>query len=138
MRLRDVALPVDGLQKQYLTIDFWTSWMKPRASSLVVAVTPAPGANDVIVARRVRDTLASLQASIPASVQRYINYDHSVQIVESINDVKLTLLIAFALVVLVVFLFLGRVRETSIPIIALRFFFAHDFCGHVDARLQPR
>ena len=60
---RDVAKPVDGLQKQYLTIDFWTSWMQPRASSLVVAVTPAPGANDVTVARAVRDTLARLQAS---------------------------------------------------------------------------
>ena len=100
-------------------IDFWTSWMKPRASSLVVAVTPAPGANDVTVARAVRDTLARLQASLPASVEAYINYDRSVQIIESINDVKLTLLIAFALVVLVVFLFLGRVRETSIPIVAL-------------------
>ncbi|HEU4679228.1 MAG TPA: efflux RND transporter permease subunit, partial [Terrimicrobiaceae bacterium] len=119
VRLKDVASPVDGLQKQYLTIDFWTSWMKPRAASLVVAVTPAPGANDVIVARKVRETLASLRASLPASVEAYINYDHSVQIVESINDVKLTLLIAFALVVLVVFLFLGRVRETSIPVVAL-------------------
>ena len=119
VRLKDIASPVDGLQKQYLTIDFWTSWMKPRAASLVVAVTPAPGANDVIVARKVRETLASLQASLPASVEAYINYDHSVQIVESISDVKLTLLIAFALVVLVVFLFLGRVRETSIPVVAL-------------------
>jgi hydrophobic/amphiphilic exporter-1 (mainly G- bacteria), HAE1 family len=119
VRVKDVASPVDGLQQQYLFIDFWTSWMKPRASSLVVAVTPAPGANDVIVARKVRDTLTTLQASIPASVEAYINYDHSVQIVESIDDVKLTLLIAFALVVLVVFLFLGRVRETSIPIVAL-------------------
>jgi HAE1 family hydrophobic/amphiphilic exporter-1 len=119
VRVRDVANPVDGLQKQYLVIDFWTSWMQPRASSLVVAVTPAPGANDVTVARAVRDTLAGLQKSLPGSIEAYINYDHSVQIVESINDVKLTLLIAFALVVLVVFLFLGRVRETSIPIVAL-------------------
>ena len=119
VRVKDVATPVDGLQKQYLIIDFWTSWMKPRAASLVVAVTPAPGANDVTVARAVRDTLARLQPSLPASVEAYINYDHSVQIVDSINDVKLTLLIAFALVVLVVFLFLGRVRETSIPIVAL-------------------
>ena len=119
VRIQDVAKPVDGLQKQYLTIDFWTSWMQPRASSLVVAVTPAPGANDVTVARLVRSTLDGLQKSLPASIEAYINYDHSVQIIESINDVKLTLLIAFALVVLVVFLFLGRVRETSIPVIAL-------------------
>ena len=119
VRVKDVAKSVDGLQKQYFIIDFWTSWMKPRASSLVVAVTPAPGANDVLVAQAVRDTLAILQDSLPASIEAYINYDRSVQIIESINDVKLTLLIAFALVVLVVFLFLGRVRETSIPVVAL-------------------
>ena len=119
VRVKDVAKSVDGLQKQYFIIDFWTSWMKPRASSLVVAVTPAPGANDVLVAQAVRDTLAKLQDSLPASIESYINYDRSVQIIQSINDVKLTLLIAFALVVLVVFLFLGRVRETSIPVIAL-------------------
>ena len=115
VRLRDVSKPVDGLQKEYLAIDFWTSWMQSRASSLVVAVTPAPGANDVLVAREVRRTLETLQKSLPASVEAYINYDRSVQIVESINDVKLTLLIAFALVVLVVFLFLGRARETVVP-----------------------
>jgi multidrug efflux pump subunit AcrB len=77
VRVKDVAKSVDGLQKQYFIIDFWTSWMKPRASSLVVAVTPAPGANDVLVAQAVRDTLAKLQDSLPASIEAYINYDRS-------------------------------------------------------------
>lgn len=89
------------------------------ASTLVVAVTPAPGANDVQVAQAVRATLEKLKPSLPASIESYVNYDRSLQIVESINDVKLTILIAFALVVLVVFLFLGRVRETVVPVIAL-------------------
>jgi HAE1 family hydrophobic/amphiphilic exporter-1 len=119
VRLKDVATPVDGLQSQYLNINFWTSWEKQMASTLVVAVTPAPGANDVQVAQSVHATLAKLQSSLPASIESYVNYDRSVQIVESINDVKLTILIAFALVVLVVFLFLGRVRETVVPVIAL-------------------
>lgn len=119
VRLRDVAHPVDGLQSQYLNIDFWTSWMPPKNSALVVAVTPAPGANDVQVAQAVHATLAKLQGSLPASIESYVNYDRSVQIVESIDDVKVTILIAFALVVLVVFLFLGRVRETVVPVIAL-------------------
>jgi HAE1 family hydrophobic/amphiphilic exporter-1 len=119
VRLRDVATPENGVQSQYLSIDFWTSWMPPENSVLVVAVTPAPGANDVQVAAAVRKTLAKLQSSLPASIESYINYDRSVQIVSSIDDVKLTILIAFALVVLVVFIFLGRVRETVIPVIAL-------------------
>jgi HAE1 family hydrophobic/amphiphilic exporter-1 len=119
VRLKDVATPVDGLQSQYLNINFWTSWEKQMESTLVVAVTPAPGANDVQVAQAVHASLKKLQGSLPASIESYVNYDRSVQIVESIDDVKLTILIAFALVVLVVFLFLGRVRETVVPVIAL-------------------
>lgn len=119
VRIRDVATPVDGLQEQYFNMNFWTSWMTPRAASVVVAITPAPGANDVQVAGAVRKTLESVRSSLPASVEAYINYDRSVQIVSSIDDVKLTILIAFTLVVLVVFLFLGRVRETVVPVLAL-------------------
>ena len=61
MRVKDVATPVDGLQKQYPHHRLLDELMKPRAASLVVAVTPAPGANDVTVARAVRDTLDKLQ-----------------------------------------------------------------------------
>jgi len=119
VRIRDIATPVDTLQEQYFHMNFWTSWMSPRAASVVVAITPAPGANDVQVAEAVRKTLDSVRSSLPASVEAYINYDRSVQIIDSIDDVKLTILIAFALVVLVVFLFLGRVRETVVPVLAL-------------------
>lgn len=119
VRLRDVASAVDSIQNQYFKMRFWTSWMPPRAADIVVAVTPAPGANDVQVAAAVRKTLDALKPSLPASIQAYINYDRSEQIISSIDDVKLTILIAFALVVLVVFLFLGRVRETVVPVLAL-------------------
>jgi len=119
VRLRDVAKPIEGLQKEYLNMDFWTSWKAPKAAALVVAITPSPGANDVKVAAAVHKTLAELQKSLPASIESYVNYDRSVQIVQSIDDVKLTILIAFSLVVLVVFLFLGRARETVVPIVAL-------------------
>lgn len=119
VRLRDVATVTNGLQQEYFKMNFWTSWEQPRAASVVVAITPAPGANDVQVAQKVRETLAGLQKTLPASIESYINYDRSEQIVSSIDDVKLTILIAFALVVLVVFLFLGRVRETVVPAVAL-------------------
>lgn len=119
VRIKDVARPVEGVQKQYLNIDFWSRQYAAYSATQVVAITPSPGANDVAVARAVRATLAELQNSLPASIVSWINYDRSIQIVESINDVKLTILIAFALVVLVVFLFLGRVRETVVPTVAL-------------------
>ncbi len=119
VRIRDVAKPVEGVQSQYLNIGFWSRQYSAYSATQVVAITPAPGANDVQVAEAVRATLKDLQSALPASITSWINYDRSVQIVESINDVKLTILIAFALVVLVVFLFLGRVRETVVPTIAL-------------------
>src|SRR5207245_350340 len=46
-------------------------------------------------------------------------YDRSQGIVNSVKDVQATLLVAFALVVLVIFIFLGRVRDTLIPVVAL-------------------
>lgn len=119
VRVRDVAVAADSTQQEYFHSSFWTSWKKPRASAVVVAVTPAPGANDVQVAAAVRKTLAEITPSLPASIDAYINYDRSIQIISSIDDVKLTILIAFALVVLVVFIFLGRVRETVVPVLAL-------------------
>lgn len=119
VRIRDVAKPVDTIQEQYLELSFWNRDHANGSATLVVAVTPAPGANDIAVAKAVRDTLDQLKPSLPASITSYINYDRSVQIVSSISDVKLTILIAFALVVLVVFLFLGRVRETVVPVVAL-------------------
>ncbi len=121
VRIRDVATSIEGVQKQYLNSNFWSRQFSKYSATQVVAVTPAPGANDVQVAGAVRATLKKLQDShaLPGSIVSWVNYDRSVQIVESIDDVKLTILIAFALVVLVVFLFLGRVRETVVPTIAL-------------------
>ena len=46
-------------------------------------------------------------------------YDRSQTIVNSVNDVQETLLIAFVLVVIVIFLFLGRATDTLIPVVAL-------------------
>ncbi len=119
VRIRDVAKPIDTIQTQYLNLDFWNRDHANGSATLVVAVTPAPGANDIQVAEAVRQTLKELQPSLPASITSYINYDRSQQIIASIGDVKLTILIAFGLVVLVVFLFLGRVRETVVPAVAL-------------------
>lgn len=119
VRIKDVATPVDTIQTQYLNLSFWNLTHPVGTATLVLAVTPAPGANDIAVAAAVRKTLDELKPSLPASIIAYVNYDRSQQIVASISDVKMTILIAFSLVVLVVFLFLGRIRETVVPVVAL-------------------
>ncbi len=71
------------------------------------------------VSHRISETLEELQSQLPRSVETYVIYQRATQIVDSINDVKFTIALAFALVVLVIFLFLGRLRETSVPSVAL-------------------
>ena len=63
--------------------------------------------------------VASIQSQLPGSVLLFTAYDRSQTIVTGINDVKTTLYIAFVLVVMVIFVFLGRATDTLIPAVAL-------------------
>ena len=64
-------------------------------------------------------SLPSIHAQLPSSVQLVPIYDRSQTIVNSVKDVQATLYIAFVLVVMVIFLFLGRATDTLIPAVAL-------------------
>ena len=64
------------------------------------------------VAKSVRDLLPMISAELPGSVRVTPIYDRSQTIVNSVNDVQATLVIAFVLVVAVIFMFLGRATDT--------------------------
>lgn len=87
--------------------------------SVTLAVQRAPGANAVNVAKAVKELLGSLEQQFPGSLEMIVLFDRSESIIESIKDVEGTLIIAFLLVVLVVFIYLGNVRETVIPSIIM-------------------
>jgi len=88
--------------------------------------------------QRVRAVLPQFQLSLPPSVHLEIAYDQSQNIKSSIDDVELTLVIAAALVVLVIFAFLRRVSATLIPSLALPIAVIGNLRRHVDLRLQSR
>jgi len=69
--------------------------------AIVLAVQRQPGTNTVEVARRVRELLPTFERQLPGSVSLQVLFDRSQPIHESVNDVKLTLLVTLALVVLV-------------------------------------
>ena len=71
------------------------------------------------VANSVRALFPELRASLPGSIQFTPIYDRSQTIVNSANEVKWTLIIAFVLVVIVIYVFLGRATDTLIPAVAL-------------------
>jgi hydrophobe/amphiphile efflux-1 (HAE1) family protein len=85
----------------------------------VIATYQAPGGNAIASAEVVRKTLERLKASFPEGVDYKITYDTTVFVKESIHGVVHTLIEAFVLVVIVVFLFLGSLRATLIPLIAV-------------------
>ncbi|MFK4769512.1 efflux RND transporter permease subunit [Rhizobium sp. ZW T2_16] len=94
------------------------SWYDGQ-SAIVLAVQRQPDANTVAVVDAVRAKLPALTAELPASVTLNVMNDSSVSIRESISDVQFTLGLTIALVVLVIYLFLGRVSATIVPALAV-------------------
>jgi HAE1 family hydrophobic/amphiphilic exporter-1 len=117
--LRDVAEVRDSVQDERLSMRFWARGYPVPGATVVMAVFRQAGANAVEVANSIRTLLPQISAELPGSVLITPLYDRSRGIVNSVNDVKETLLIAFVLVVLVIFLFLGRATDTLIPAVAL-------------------
>jgi HAE1 family hydrophobic/amphiphilic exporter-1 len=117
--LRDVAEVRESVQDERLNMRFWARGYPVPGATVVLAVFRQAGANAVEVANRIRALLPQISAELPGSVRITPLYDRSRGIVNSVNDVQETLLIAFVLVVLVIFVFLGRATDTLIPALAL-------------------
>ncbi|HEY4257854.1 MAG TPA: efflux RND transporter permease subunit [Candidatus Udaeobacter sp.] len=117
--LRDVADVYEGVQDERMSRTFWVRGFNPPGSVVVLAVTRQAGANAVEVANSVKALFPELRASLPGSIKLLLVHDRSETIVNSVDDVEYTLMIAFVLVVLVIYVFLGRATDTLIPAVAL-------------------
>ncbi|HEY3320727.1 MAG TPA: efflux RND transporter permease subunit [Planctomycetota bacterium] len=117
--LRDVAEVLDSVSDERDTPHFWVRGVKIPAATGVLAVYRQAGANAVEVAASVRNVLPQISMSLPPGIKLTPIYDRSLTIVNSLKDVQETLLIAFVLVVAVIFAFLGRASDTLIPALAL-------------------
>jgi hydrophobe/amphiphile efflux-1 (HAE1) family protein len=113
LRLSDVA----RLQLGAANLDRETRFNGGPAA--VIAVYQSPGANAISALNTVRSRLAELQKRFPEDLAWKITYDPTVFVTDTIREVQKTLLEAFALVAIVVFLFLGNLRATLIPLIAV-------------------
>src|SRR3989441_10268494 len=117
--LRDVAEVKDSVQDERINMKFWVRGYNVPSATVIVAVNRRAGANAVEVAKSIRELLPMVSAQLPGSIRITPIYDRSLNIVHSVTDVQTTLLIAFALVVMVIFVFLGRATDTLIPAVAL-------------------
>src|SRR5881296_1931657 len=117
--LRDVAEVKQGVQDERTSRFFWMRGFNSPGSIVVLAVSRQAGANAVEVANSVKALFPELRASLPGSIRFTPVFDRSQTIVNSVHDVRATLMIAFVLVVIVIYFFLGRATDTFIPAVAL-------------------
>ena len=113
VRLEEVADVLDSVENNKAA-----SWFNGRRS-VTMAVQRQPGTNTVAVVDAIKALIPQFKQQLPASVNLDILNDRSISIRQSVDDVQFSLVLAMALVVMVIFLFLRNVRATIIPTLAL-------------------
>jgi multidrug efflux pump len=111
--LSDVADVIEDAENVRLA-----AWMND-APAVIVNIQRQPGANVIEVVDRVKALLPQLRASLPAAVDVALLTDRTVTIRASVRDVQFELMLAVALVVMVIFLFLRTAAGTLIPSVAV-------------------
>ena len=113
IRIIDVADVIDGAENARLY-----AWANDTPS-IIINIQRQPGANVIEVVDRIKQLLPTLQATLPSSVDVRILTDRTTTIRASVRDVEFELMLAVALVVMVIFLFLRSVPATVIPAVAV-------------------
>lgn len=113
IRLSDIAETIDGAENNKLA-----AWAN-RTPAIVLNIQRQPGANVIEVVDRIQKLLPELRAALPASVDVEVLTDRTTTIRASLKDVQFELVLAVALVVMVIFVFLRSVPATIIPSFAV-------------------
>jgi multidrug efflux pump len=113
VRLSDVAVLRDDAENIRLA-----AWYND-VPAVIVNIQRQPGANVIEVVDRIKRVMPQLRASIPASVDITLLSDRTTTIRASVRDVQFELILAVALVVMVIFLFLRNLSATVIPSVAV-------------------
>jgi HAE1 family hydrophobic/amphiphilic exporter-1 len=113
VRISDVARVEMGAKSQ----DRYSRFNGAPAAA--IGIYQSPGSNAVDVAKQVRDTMNTLATRFPADLNYGVFWDSTVFVTSTMIEVIRTLVVAIVLVALVVFLFLGKLRTTLIPLAAV-------------------
>ncbi|ATA21157.1 multidrug efflux pump [Gibbsiella quercinecans] len=113
VRLRDVATIEQGAENTYLA-----AWAN-KQQAIVINIQRQPGANVITTTDSIRAMLPALVKSLPKSVDMQILTDRTTTIRASVSDVQFELVLAIALVVMVMYVFLRNVPATLIPSVAV-------------------
>ena len=113
VRLQDIAQIKDGAENT-----MQAAWMNTEPA-IILNILRQPGANVIEVVDRIQTLLKQVRATLPQSIKVSILTDRTTTIRASVHDVQFELLLAIALVVMVIFLFLRNLSATFIPSISV-------------------
>ncbi|HEY9191930.1 MAG TPA: efflux RND transporter permease subunit, partial [Methyloversatilis sp.] len=113
IRLGDVAKVSESVQ------DVRNRGLTNGRPTVLLVITKRPGSNVIETVEQVRALLPELSASLPAAARLDVALDSSVTIRSALHEVEVALIVAVALVILVVFLFLRDARATLIPAVVV-------------------
>jgi len=113
IRLSDVAATVDSAEN--IRLAAWAN----DSPAIIINIQRQPGANVIEVVDRIKKLLPDLQAALPGALDVQVLTDRTTTIRASVKDVQFELLLAIALVVMVIFLFLRNLSATIIPSFAV-------------------
>jgi HAE1 family hydrophobic/amphiphilic exporter-1 len=111
--LRDVARVVDGVEERYQE-----AYVNGTQGAQIVIQKQAD-ANTVNVIRGIKKAMKNIEKNLPSDIQIRTVVDSSDNILNTLNSLKETILVTFLIVMLVVYLFLGRWRATFIIVLAI-------------------
>jgi len=118
--ISDIGKAVESTTNPYFHLTAFNNETKDEiVNPILLEITRQNGSNTINIANQIKTMIGQLEQNIPQSIHLSIVYDASQTIISSVNDVKLTLLLAFIFVLAVVFLFIGRLRETIIPTVVI-------------------
>ena len=113
VRLSEIGRVIDSVQNDKLA-----AWFNDTRGVLL-AIQRQPGTNTIEIVDSIKRLLPTFRSQAPAGLSIEIMYDRSESVRDSVEDVRTSLMLALALVVLVIFLFLRNLSATVIPSLAL-------------------
>ena len=113
VRLRDIGEAKAGVENER------TIARNNGRPCIFLGIVKQSKANTVEVAEGIKAEVEKLKSILPPGVEMVFNYDESIYVSNSIKEVWATLALAFVLVVIIIWLFLGSFRSTLIPAVAI-------------------
>ena len=117
VKIKDVGRALSSVKNDKFSQTYVTK--NGEEECLIIGVQRLPGMNTIKIVQSIQKVLKTLKPQLPSSLTIETIYDQSETIQEGVKDVKITLLIAFGLVIAVIFLSLGKALNTIIPALSL-------------------